>query len=95
MKFRYLLGWTLPLKFALLKFLNNKFGRGQLEGTDWVCQDFIFKLEYLKEAIEKVDDATGIYPIWLCPSRFPIPDGMEHLTIAKREDVYVDIGIYG
>jgi hypothetical protein len=42
-----------------------------------------------------VDEETAIYPIWLCPTRHVVIKGMEHMSTFKKDDVHVDIGIYG
>ena len=54
-------------------------------------QDFGYNLDELKEGLEFVDKETKIYPLWLCPTRHCIPQGMEHLSLFKREDVHVDV----
>ncbi len=60
-----------------------------------MCQDFGFRLDQLKEALIFCDKETEIYPIWLCPARHVVIPGMEHMSIFKKDDVHVDIGIYG
>ena len=58
-------------------------------------QDFGFKLEDLKGALEFIHKECEVYPIWLCPSRHIVPPGLEHLSIFKIEHCHVDIGVYG
>ena len=62
---------------------------------NFVCQDFGFRLDQLKDALIFTDAETEIYPIWLCPTRHVVIKGMEHMSIFKKDDVHVDIGIYG
>ena len=66
-----------------------------LQVHNFVCQDFGFRLDQLKDALIFGDAETEIYPIWLCPTRHVVIKGMEHMSIFKKDDVHVDIGIYG
>ncbi len=36
-----------------------------------------------------------MYPLWLCPTRHLIPEGLEHLAFFRREDLHIDVGVYG
>ena len=60
-----------------------------------VIQDFGFNLNELKEGLEFTHKENEIYPLWLCPTRHCIPEGLEHMNLFNREDVHVDVGIYG
>lgn len=93
--FRYLLGWTMPPKFSLLKLMKQNLAPDEKNVNQTVIQDFGYNLHELKEGLAFVDKETKIYPLWLCPTRHCIPDGMEHLSLFKKEDVHVDVGIYG
>ena len=92
--FRYPFGWCLPPKHALIKWLKEKFVPPEVLDK-FVCQDFGIKLEDLKEMVEEVDEVTQVYPLWLCPTRHMIPEGLEHLAFFKREDIHIDVGVYG
>ena len=93
--FRYLLGWTMPPKFSLLKLMRQKLVPEQANVDLDVLQDFGFKLQDLKHALQFLHEQTEVNPIWLCPTRHCIPEGLEEYSIFRREDVHVDIGIYG
>ena len=92
--FRFLFGWTLPPKFSLLKLLRQKL-IPQEQNVNFVCQDFGYKLQDLKQALHFVHEQTEVYPLWLCPTRHKIHPGLEEYSIFKKEDVHVDVGIYG
>jgi len=92
--FRYLLGWTMPPKFSMIKLMRQKL-IPQEQNVNFVLQDFGFKLQDLKGALEIIHKEAEVYPIWLCPSRHIIPPGLEEFSIFKKEDCHVDIGVYG
>ena len=92
--FRILFGWTMPPKFSLLKLMRQKL-IPQEQNVNFVCQDFGFHLKDLKKALEYSHQIYEVYPIWLCPSRHCIKPGLEEFSIFRKEDIHVDIGIYG
>ena len=92
--FRYLFGWTMPPKFSLVKLLRQKLLPKE-QNVNFVCQDFGFKLQDLKHALQFIHDQTEVYPIWLCPTRHCLHPGTEEYSIFKKEDCHVDIGVYG
>lgn len=92
--FRYLLGWTMPPKFSLLKLMRQKL-IPQDVNVNFVCQDFGFKLEDLKHSLAYIHEQTEIYPLWLCPTRHCVHKGMEEFSMFKGDYVHVDIGVYG
>eukprot|EP00095_Tigriopus_kingsejongensis_P006791 maker-scaffold608_size125128-snap-gene-0.16 protein:Tk06791 transcript:maker-scaffold608_size125128-snap-gene-0.16-mRNA-1 annotation:"delta -sterol reductase" len=92
--FRYLFGWSMPPKFSLLKWLRKNLVPKE-QNENFVCQDFGYELSALKASLKFVDEQTKVYPIWLCPTRHCIPEGLEYLSLFKRESVHVDVGIYG
>merc|ERR1719273_2886588 len=92
--FRYLLGWVMPPKFSLIKLMRQKLVPDE-QNVNFVVQDFGFKLEDLKHALEFIHKETEVYPIWLCPTRHCIHPGLEEFSIFKKEDCHVDIGVYG
>ena len=92
--FRYLLGWTMPPKFSLVKLLRQKL-IPQEQNVDFVLQDFGFHLKDLKKALEYCHEIYEVYPIWLCPTRHCVHEGLEEFSIFRKEDRHVDIGVYG
>ena len=92
--FRYLFGWTMPPKFSLVKLLRQKFIPNE-QNVNFVLQDFGFKLQDLKVALQYIHEQTEVYPIWLCPTRHVIHEGLEKYSIFRKEDCHVDIGVYG
>ena len=84
----------MPPKFSLLKLLRQKTVTEEQQ-NNFVCQDFGYTLDILKECLKFVDEKTKVYPIWLCPTRHIVPKELEHLSIFRKEDVHVDVGIYG
>jgi len=95
--FRYLLGWSMPPKFSLIKFMRQKLlPQDFKDHNDMVLQDFGFELKDLKHALQFIHNQTEVYPIWLCPSRHCIRDpGLEEFSTFKKEAVHIDIGVYG
>ena len=94
--FRYLLGWTRPSKFSLLKGVRNSIFK---KAWDPVLQDYMVKLEDLNEFINYSHENIECYPLWLCPVRHTIdvyPDEVRELV---KDDlttsIIVDVGIYG
>ena len=65
---RYLLGWLLPMNYQLLKWLKETF-IGDDPNNNLLTQDFIIPLQHVKASLELNDSLTGIYPVWLVPSR--------------------------
>lgn len=53
--FRYLLGWAMPPKFSLLKFLRQSLITNEVNAMNNVIQDFGFLLQDLKESLIFVD----------------------------------------
>ena len=93
---RYLLGWTRPSKFSLLKGVRNSIFK---KAWDPVLQDYMVKLEDLNEFINYSHENIECYPLWLCPVRHTIdvyPDEVRELV---KDDlttsIIVDVGIYG
>ena len=62
-------GWLLPMNYQLLQWLKETFIGDDLEDI-FMLQDFILPIQHIKEAITLNDSLTGIYPVWLVPSRF-------------------------
>ena len=98
--FRWLLGWTLPPRIALLKYTETETTR-RLRERLHVVQDLLMPMCSLKRSIEYLDQHYGIYPLWLSPmSIFGNPTGIgfvHPLTKADgtRDELYVDVGVYG
>ena len=66
---RLLTGWLLPMNYQLLQWLKQTFIGDDFE-DNFMLQDFILPIEHIKDAIVLNDSLTGIYPVWLVPSRF-------------------------
>jgi len=109
---RILTGWLLPLNNQLLKFLKEKFEKTQIfkdAAIDrGVIQDFMIPIKHLEKAVQLTDTITGIYPLWMVPSRLYQPSlpldilpkvGSKlwsTLTILQAGDViFIDLGVYG
>lgn len=84
----------MPPKFSLVKLLRQKL-IPQEQNVDFVLQDFGFLLQDLKKALEYCHEIYEVYPIWLCPSRHIVHEGLEEFSIFRKEDCHVDIGVYG
>lgn len=94
--FRYLLGWMLPPKQSLLKWMRtNLVPADNNENFSYTVQDYGYPLEILKPCLEFVDEQTKIYPLWLCPAGVRAPPELEHLSPLKNGSIYIDVGIYG
>lgn len=81
---RFLTGWALPLNHQLLQLLRDSLLEEQQEENS-VLQDFIIPVSRLKEGVELTEKITGIYPLWMVPTK------LEH----TEEDMFVDLGVYG
>jgi len=94
--FRYLLGWTMPPKFSLLKFLRSTMEGGADKGpTDFCLQDYGIEISKLESLIKFTIQETEVFPIWLCPARKISPKEIQHLTVCPSDALYFDVGIYG
>ena len=92
--FRYLLGWMLPPRHAMIKLLKENFvPDGKI--NNFVCQDFGIRIEDLRPLMEVVDEETKVYPLWLCPTRHVVPEGLESLNFFRKDDLHIDVGVYG
>lgn len=92
--FRYLLGWTMPIRFQLLKLLMSSVSNDALK-IDFVCQDFAFNVKDVKGVIDRIDQDMRIYPIWLCPFVSNTIGEFHDGYPVKDDEIFVDIGIYG
>ena len=94
--FRYLLGWSMPPKFSLLKFLRNLMEGGADKGpTDFCLQDYGVEINKLQTLLELAIKETEIFPIWLCPARKLCPKEIQHLTVCPSDTLFIDVGVYG
>ena len=57
------------MNYQLLQWLKQTFIGDDFE-DNLMLQDFILPIQHLKDAIIHNDALTGIYPVWLVPSRF-------------------------
>jgi delta24-sterol reductase len=98
--FRWLLGWTLPPRIALLKYTETETTR-RLRERLHVIQDLLMPMDTLRASLEYLDERYGIYPLWLSPMAifgdagrsgfvqpYPRGDGTE-------DELYVDVDVYG
>ncbi len=98
--FRWLLGWALPPRIALLKYTETNTTR-RLRERFHVIQDVLMPIRSLKRSIEYLDEHYGIYPLWLSPMSIfdnaPQLGFIHPLTTAdgRRDELYVDVGVYG
>ncbi|CAD5210566.1 unnamed protein product [Bursaphelenchus okinawaensis] len=91
--YRYLLGWALPPKVALLK-LTTPAPIKRLYDRHHVIQDLLVPLSTLEDSINLIDQEVGTYPLWICPFNLPsMPGLLRNRTGANV--LFVDIGIYG
>ena len=94
--YRYILGWSMPPKFSLLKFLRSWIEGGADKGpTDFCLQDYGIEINKLESMIDFAIKETEIFPIWLCPARKICPKEIQHLTVCPSDTLYVDVGVYG
>nr|CAD7457184.1 unnamed protein product [Timema tahoe] len=91
--FRYLCGWMMPPKVALLKITETK-AITELYEKSHIIQDMLVPIRALQDSILHFHQAVQVYPLWLCPFNLPPDPGMVHPTGDKAE-IYVDIGVYG
>ena len=56
------------MNYQLLQWLKETFIEDDFEDI-LMLQDFILPIQHIKDAIILNDSLTGIYPVWLVPSR--------------------------
>ncbi|XP_050313504.1 delta(24)-sterol reductase-like [Anthonomus grandis grandis] len=91
--FRIIFGWLMPPKISLLKLTQTKAIK-KLYENNHVLQDMLVPIETLDDSIKIFRDTFDVYPLWLCPFILPNDPGMLHPK-EDREQLYVDIGLYG
>ncbi|XP_022165328.1 delta(24)-sterol reductase-like isoform X3 [Myzus persicae] len=91
--FRYLLGWIMPAKVALLKLTQTDTIK-KLYDEHHFIDDFILPISCLKKSVEKFHEHLNIYPIWVCPAVLNPGYGLVH-SHASVDNMYIDIGLYG
>ena len=57
------------MNYQLLQWMKETFIGDDFE-DNLMLQDFILPIQHIKDAIVLNDSLTGIYPVWLVPSRF-------------------------
>ena len=57
------------MNYQLLQWMKETFIGDDFE-DNLMLQDFILPIQHIKEAITLNDSLTGIYPVWLVPSRY-------------------------
>ncbi|CAI6345117.1 unnamed protein product [Macrosiphum euphorbiae] len=91
--FRYLLGWLMPAKVALLKLTQTDTIK-QLYAKHHFIDDFILPISSLKKSVQQFHAILNIYPIWVCPTVLRPGKGLMH-SPATVNNMYIDIGLYG
>lgn len=103
--FRFLLGWLMPPKVALLKATQGDAIRNYYHEMH-VIQDMLIPLYKVGDALEWVHQEMEVYPIWLCPHRmYKLPfkttvNPEPGFELARRQgdtsysQMYTDVGIY-
>ncbi|KAF0770419.1 delta(24)-sterol reductase-like isoform X1 [Aphis craccivora] len=91
--FRYLLGWLMPAKVALLKLTQTDTIK-QLYDKHHFIDDFILPISTLKKSVQKFHTTLNIYPIWVCPAVLRPGKGLMH-SHTTVDNMYIDIGLYG
>jgi delta24-sterol reductase len=98
--YRFLLGWALPPRIALLKFFETETTQ-QLREKYHVVQDMLMPMAKLKESLLYFDKHYQLYPLWLCPMAVknnPQNIGFIHpypKSPTETDELFVDIGAYG
>ncbi len=99
--FRWLFGWMMPPKPALLKLTQTE-GLRKLYEEHHVVQDMLVPVDDLGACLDVFDKETNIYPIWLCPFKISsnASGKQPHRGFIKpldgqKETMFVDIGVYG
>ncbi|XP_023217183.1 delta(24)-sterol reductase-like [Centruroides sculpturatus] len=91
--FRWLLGWTLPIKISLLKLTEAELLHDLYE-QNHVFQDMLVPLDTLHQSIKFFDETVKIYPLWICPALLAPNLGFVHPD-GDSAKMYVDIGVFG
>jgi delta24-sterol reductase len=91
--FRFLFGWVCPPKISFLKFTTTK-KLDKLNKEYHVIEDYLVPIDKLEEITNIQNEDIGVYPIWLCPCKIEPTDGLLN-TGSSRNELYVDVGIYG
>jgi len=93
--FRYLLGWMVPPKIALLKITETKATK-KLYELHHVVQDMLVPIEHLDSALNVFHNEFLLYPLWLCPMKVLKTPVRGLINPTKDSDeMFVDIGAYG
>jgi delta24-sterol reductase len=102
--YRWLLGWTMPPKPALLKLTQTE-GLRKLYEEFHIVQDMLVPIKDTAECLDVFDKEAFVYPIWLCPFKISSNatkgrHGRKHIGFLKplegeKETMFVDIGVYG
>lgn len=98
--YRFLFGWALPPRIALLKFFETETTQ-KLREKYHVVQDMLMPISKLKESILYFEKHYKLYPLWLCPmlvKENALKIGFIHPYKKENgeiDELYVDIGAYG
>ena len=94
--FRYTLGWLMPPKVSLLRFMQTERVRKYRDERN-VVQDGLVPLRHLREGIAMFDREFECYPLWICAHRTfrTTPQGMIGPSSPDlNEEMFVDIGAW-
>jgi len=94
--FRLTLGWLVPPKVSFLKLTTTQ-ELHELHEKKHVIEDYLVPLDDLPASLEMTHKLIGFYPLWLCPCKIiktPLR-GLVNPAAKKRDDMFVDVGIYG
>nr|AXG64145.1 sterol 24-isomerase [Alkekengi officinarum] len=103
--FRYLFGWMMPPKVAVLKATQSEYIRNYYHDNH-VIQDLLVPLHKVADTLEWVHREMEVYPVWLCPHRiyklpvkpmiYPEPGFEAHKRQGdtKYAQMYTDVGVY-
>jgi Delta24-sterol reductase len=97
--FRFLLGWALPPRIALMKYFQTETTK-ELRNKYHAVQDMLVPVKKLKLSLEYFDEKFKVYPLWLSP--MAVYGDQEKIGFlqpyhenGKDDEMFVDIGAYG
>ena len=91
--FRLAFGWMMPPKHSVLNKIKKVIPSKRIQ--IFVLQDYIVPIGSVKTILDEAREHIRVYPIWLCPVRHLKAKDQEHYSKWGKDDILVDIGIYG
>jgi len=92
--FRWLLGWLMPPQVSFLKASHTAETR-EASIRKQVYQDVAFPAKFFGDALQLADDLFDVYPLMVYPCLVRDHGGMIHLPDAAKEQMFLNLGIYG